>query len=102
MAIENAALRKELDDFVTRPHEREWLTGVFDRCAPIFEDMAVALIGGDQVTVDRLTRQALDEGFEANTILDDGLIPGMGVVGVKFRDNVIFVPEVLIAARAMK
>ena len=50
----------------------------------------------------RLTRKALDGGFPANTILDDGLIAGMAIVGVKFRDNIIFVPEVLVAARAMK
>ena len=37
-----------------------------------------------------------------NTVLDDGLIAGMAIVGIKFRDNVIFVPEVLVAARAMK
>ncbi|MCE2404065.1 MAG: corrinoid protein [Dehalococcoidia bacterium] len=64
--------------------------------------MAHALIGGDQHTVGRMTRQALDEGFSANTVLDDGLVSGMAVVGVKFRDNIIFVPEVLVAARAMK
>jgi len=102
MTASNAALQKELDDYVHRPHEREWLQGVFDRTEPIFQDMAYALNQGDQNTVDRLVRQALDEGFDANKILDDGLIAGMGVVGVKFRDNVIFVPEVLIAARAMK
>ena len=38
----------------------------------------------------------------ANEILDDGLLNGMAIVGVKFRDNIIFVPEVLISARAMK
>ena len=49
-----------------------------------------------------MTKQALDDGFHANTILDDGLIAGMAIVGIKFRDNIIFVPEVLVAARAMK
>ena len=49
-----------------------------------------------------MTRQALDDGFDANTVLDDGLIAGMAIVGIKFRDNIIFVPEVLISARAMK
>ena len=44
----------------------------------------------------------MENGFSANTILDDGLIAGMAIVGVKFRDNIIFVPEVLVAARAMK
>ena len=65
-------------------------------------ETAYALIKGDQHEVDRLSKLALDSGFSANDILDDGLIAGMAIVGVKFRDNVIFVPEVLIAARAMK
>jgi 5-methyltetrahydrofolate--homocysteine methyltransferase len=49
-----------------------------------------------------LTKEALDAGYTANEILDDGLLNGMAIVGVKFRDNIIFVPEVLVAARAMK
>ena len=65
-------------------------------------EIAYSLITGKHFEVDRLTREALDGGYAANIILDDGLIPGMGVVGVKFRDNIIFVPEVLISARAMK
>ncbi|MDP6951585.1 MAG: corrinoid protein, partial [Alphaproteobacteria bacterium] len=43
-----------------------------------------------------------DDGIEATEVMDDGLIGGMGVVGVKFRENFIFVPEVLSCARAMK
>ena len=65
-------------------------------------DIAYALIVGDNHKVDRLTRQALDDGFSASTVMDDGLIAGMAIVGIKFRDNIIFVPEVLISARAMK
>ena len=52
--------------------------------------------------VGSLSKKALEEGFDANTVLDDGLIAGMAIVGIKFRDNIIFVPEVLISARAMK
>jgi 5-methyltetrahydrofolate--homocysteine methyltransferase len=66
------------------------------------QDIAYALITGDQHEVDRMTKEALDQGFTANTVLDDGLIAGMAVVGIKFRDNIIFVPEVLVSARAMK
>ena len=66
------------------------------------QDISYNLIVGSHHEVDRLTRQALGDGFPANTILDDGLIAGMAVVGIKFRDNIIFVPEVLVAARAMK
>jgi 5-methyltetrahydrofolate--homocysteine methyltransferase len=64
--------------------------------------IAYDLIVGRNHDVDRLTKEALDLGFSANTILDDGLIAGMAIVGIKFRDNIIFVPEVLVAARAMK
>ena len=66
------------------------------------QELAYALIVGDNKGVDRMTSEALEKGFSANTILDDGLISGMAIVGIKFRDNIIFVPEVLIAARAMK
>ena len=63
---------------------------------------AAALIDGDHHTVDELTETALEEGTEALEIMDDGLIAGMGIVGIKFRENFIFVPEVLACARAMK
>ena len=48
-----------------------------------------------------LVKQAVEEGVAAETILKEGLLAGMEVVGRKFRDNEIFVPEVLVAARAM-
>ncbi|WP_289085526.1 corrinoid protein [uncultured Sulfitobacter sp.] len=66
------------------------------------QEIAIALITGDNKRVDALTVQALEQGFSANTVMDDGLISGMAIVGIKFRDNIIFVPEVLISARAMK
>ena len=66
------------------------------------QDIAAALIEGDNHTVDALTTKALEEGTEALEIMDDGLIAGMGIVGIKFRENFIFVPEVLACARAMK
>lgn len=50
---------------------------------------------------DELTRQALDEGVPAQDILSSGLMPGMEKVGVKFRENKIFVPQVLMSAKAM-
>jgi 5-methyltetrahydrofolate--homocysteine methyltransferase len=64
--------------------------------------IAAALIDGKHEVVSDLTRAALDEGVPAETILEEGLIAGMKVVGERFRDNIIFVPEVLVAARAMK
>jgi methanogenic corrinoid protein MtbC1 len=50
---------------------------------------------------DELTKQALDEGITAKTILSDALMPGMENVGIKFRENKIFVPQVLMSAKAM-
>ncbi len=64
--------------------------------------LARHLIDGHAAEVAVLTRQALDEGRAPADILQHGLIAGMRVVGERFRDNVIFVPEVLVAARAMK
>lgn len=67
-----------------------------------FEAIAQALIAGKDQETAALTRAALDEGVPAEEILGQGLIAGMKVVGERFRDNIIFVPEVLVAARAMK
>ena len=97
----NEGLRKELVH-VTRPNEVKRISATFEKADPLLQDLSYALIRGDQHEVGRLTEQALEEGYAANTVLDYGLIPGMAVVGVKFRDNIIFVPEVLISARAMK
>ena len=46
-------------------------------------------------------QKALDEGIEAKSILEEGLMPGMAIIGDKFKKNEVYVPEVLIAARAM-
>jgi 5-methyltetrahydrofolate--homocysteine methyltransferase len=94
-------LEKELGQ-VADPSERRALEARFEQAHPLMQEMSYAVITGDHQGVDRLTSGALEEGFSANTILDDGLVAGMAVVGVKFRDNIIFVPEVLVAARAMK
>ena len=51
--------------------------------------------------VKELVQQAIDEGVPAQQILDEGLLSGMSVVGEKFKNNEVFVPEVLVAARAM-
>jgi len=52
--------------------------------------------------IEQMTQAALDEGLDVNDILNEGLIAGMSVVGEDFKYNVLYVPEVLIAARAMK
>jgi len=94
-------LAKEFE-YVTREGERKHIGEQFDSGDALMQGIAYALITGNHGDVDQLTKQALDDGYTANSILDDGLIAGMSIVGVKFRDNLIFVPEVLISARAMK
>jgi 5-methyltetrahydrofolate--homocysteine methyltransferase len=101
MQIHNQGLEKEFAH-VAKPAEINHIQSLFEKSAPIMHDIAYNLITGKHNEVNRLTKQALDDGFQANTILDDGLIAGMAIVGIKFRDNIIFVPEVLVAARAMK
>ena len=100
--IRNEFLREEIEEFLERPEEIARTVGVFSKARPAMQDIAAALIEGENDTVDRLTRAALEEGIGALEIMDDGLIAGMGVVGIKFRENFIFVPEVLACARAMK
>ncbi|HJN85529.1 MAG: corrinoid protein [Dehalococcoidia bacterium] len=94
-------LEKELEQ-VADTEERQAAGARFEQAHPLMQEVSYAVITGDHQGVDRLTRQALDQGFSANDILDDGLVSGMALVGIKFRDNIIFVPEVLVAARAMK
>ncbi len=65
------------------------------------EGLAEALIKGDRNKVVELTKQALNEGVSPQKILNDGLIAGMNVIGRRFKANEVYVPEVLIAARAM-
>lgn len=64
-------------------------------------EIAELLQKGKAKDVVVLVQQAVEEGVSAETILKDGLLAGMDVIGRKFRDNEIFVPEVLVAARAM-
>jgi 5-methyltetrahydrofolate--homocysteine methyltransferase len=64
-------------------------------------DIGLALAKGDRPGVTKLTKEALDKGVPVKTILEDGLIASMNAVGEKFKANEIFIPEVLIAAKAM-
>jgi 5-methyltetrahydrofolate--homocysteine methyltransferase len=66
------------------------------------EQISENLIKGKANEVKTLVQQALDEGKNAGEVLNDGLLAGMAVVGERFKKNEIYVPEVLIAARAMK
>ena len=60
-----------------------------------------ALQRGDADQVSEFVKQALEENIVPKKILEEGLIKGMAVIGVKFKNNEVYVPEVLIAARAM-
>jgi 5-methyltetrahydrofolate--homocysteine methyltransferase len=64
--------------------------------------LAEAVIRGDQTTAVNVTKTALKDKMAPKKILDEGLIAGMDVVGARFKNNEIYIPEVLIAARAMK
>jgi len=68
----------------------------------VIEDLKQAIISGKRDRARELTKQALDEGLEAKRIVVEGVAPAMEVVGEKFRANEFFVPELLIAQRAMK
>ncbi len=68
---------------------------------PIFTEIIEKLQRGKAKDVSALVTQALDEGTAPQDILNDALVVGMNAVGEKFRTNEIFVPEVLVAARAM-
>ncbi|MDR1059975.1 MAG: corrinoid protein [Clostridiales bacterium] len=67
----------------------------------LLSNISEQLQKGKAAMVETLVKQALDEGIPPKTILDDGLLAGMSVIGEKFKTNEVFVPEVLVAARAM-
>ena len=66
------------------------------------EEVASAVERGKAKLVPGLVEEALDEGIDPVEILNKGMIDAMSVVGEKFKNNEIFVPEMLVAARAMK
>ncbi len=65
-------------------------------------EVAAAVENGKVKLIQGLVQEALDEGDDPNAILNDGMIAAMGVVGAKFQNNEIFVPEMLVAAKTMK
>lgn len=67
-----------------------------------YEELSAALISGKAPVVRELTEKALAGGESPQDVLTKGLVAGMNVVGQKFKANEFYVPEVLIAARAMK
>jgi len=66
-----------------------------------YQELADAIIKGDNVASKELAEKLVADGVASTDILNEGLVPGMNVVGVKFKANEMYIPEVLIAARAM-
>jgi 5-methyltetrahydrofolate--homocysteine methyltransferase len=73
-----------------------------NRMSTVLEQIKEQLMKGKANDVKALVQQALNENIGAAEILNKGLLGGMGVIGEKFKKNEVYVPEVLIAARAMK
>ncbi len=69
---------------------------------PILEELSLKMQAGKVKDVKTLTTSALEENIPADVILNDGLLAAMSVIGEKFKTGDVYVPEVLIAARAMK
>ena len=69
--------------------------------ATIIEDISLAIQNGKMKLIKEMVPQAIEQGYSAQVILNDGLLHGMNIVGGRFTRNEAFVPEVLVAARAM-
>jgi len=65
-------------------------------------EITATVIAGDKIDIVDLTKDALEDGVDAQAILNEGLMPGMDYIGVEFRAGNMFVPEVLRSARAMQ
>lgn len=68
----------------------------------LMRQLSQAVIDGDPETAARLTQEALDRQARPQEIIDNGLMPGMDYVGVQFRKGDMFIPEVLLSAKAMQ
>ena len=67
----------------------------------ILQQISENLQKGKAKQVKELVQTAIDNGLTASEILNDGLLAGMNIIGRKFKNNEVFIPEVLIASRAM-
>ncbi len=67
----------------------------------VLEDISLNLQKGKAKIVKSLVQEAIDQGLSAEQILEEGLLSGMSIIGERFKKNEVFVPEVLVAARAM-
>jgi len=66
------------------------------------ESLKQSVITGKRKEVEPLVQDLLSEGMDPKTIVEEGLVPAMSIVGERYKNNEIFVPEMLVAARAMK
>jgi len=66
-----------------------------------YQDLADSIIKGDNIASKKIAEKLVADGVSATDILNDGLMPGMNIVGKKFKANEMYIPEVLISARAM-
>ena len=69
---------------------------------PLLSDLTAAVAAGKRTDTVRITQELLAAGTSPQDIVEKGLVPGMAIVGDRFKRNEIFVPEMLVAARAMK
>lgn len=67
-----------------------------------FEELSKSVISGNLAKVKKVTQALIDEGVSPLDIINLGLIAGMGVVGARFKNGEMYVPEVLVAARSMR
>lgn len=65
-------------------------------------DLSLVIVAGKRADAKQLTQALVDQGLPPLEIVEKGLVPGMSVIGERFKNNEVFVPEMLIAARAMK
>ena len=78
------------------------LTGLKHLIMALMTELTAAVAAGKRKDTARLTQELLDAGTDPQAIVEEGLVPGMAIIGDKFAANEIFVPEMLIAARSMK
>ncbi|HUG09532.1 MAG TPA: B12-binding domain-containing protein, partial [Opitutaceae bacterium] len=69
---------------------------------PQLSDLTAAVAAGKRTDCVRLTQELLASGVDPRAVVEQGLVPGMAIIGEQFRQNQCFVPEMLVAARAMK
>ena len=92
----NRLSAEEVDTDIDSDTERKKQTKM-----EILNEISTNVQGGKSKIVKELVQKAIDEGANVEEILNDGLLAGMSVIGEKFKNNEIYVPQVLIAARAM-